>query len=422
MSSWRECKLGEVVDIGSSKRIFYNEYVDYGIPFYRSKEIIEKYSKRNVSTELFITNDKFQEIKNKYGVPQEGDILLTSVGTLGIPYIVDSADEFYFKDGNLTWFKNFSQELFNLYLYYWIISPLGKNRLLSSSIGSTQSALTIQGLKNLDILLPSFNEQKAIANILSSLDKKIELLKEQNKTLETMAQTVFKEWFVNFNYPDATGEMVESEMGEIPKGWRVGILKDICETISKGTTPTKFDTEGLSSKVPFLKVKDITDDGKIKFDSLEKIPNEVHLTALKRSILMTNDILYSIAGTIGRVAILPNELNGSNCNQALAFIRLREKSKFLEYVHRWIQTDNIKNKINSSIVQGVQANVSLTVLGGLSIMIPDEQTLKGWNNIVKPIYKKILNNNLQIQTLETTRDALLPRLISGKLRIDEYDV
>mgnify|MGYP005609416839 FL=1 len=131
--------------------------------------------------------------------------------------------------------------------------------------------------------------------------------------------------------------------------------------------------------------------------------------------------MYSIAGTIGRGAILPKQLDNSNCNQALAFIRLKEKNKYLEYVHQWIQTSQIKNKINSSIVQGVQANVSLTVLGNLLIIIPDDKTVENWMNVIKPIYKKIKNNSEQIQTLEETRDSLLPKLMSGQKRVFEYD-
>ncbi|MHA1146599.1 MAG: hypothetical protein ACTSRW_17820 [Candidatus Helarchaeota archaeon] len=99
---WKKVKLGEGVDIGSSKRIFYKEYVNKGIPFYRSKEIIEKYIGKNISTGLFITEEKFNEIKEKFGAPKKGDLLLTSVGTLGIPYVVNQYDKFYFKDGNLT--------------------------------------------------------------------------------------------------------------------------------------------------------------------------------------------------------------------------------------------------------------------------------------------------------------------------------
>ncbi|MDR1897229.1 MAG: restriction endonuclease subunit S, partial [Prevotellaceae bacterium] len=87
MSEWRECKLGDVAEITSAKRIFYSEYVPKGIPFYRSKEIIDKYHNREIQTELFISELKYNEIKNKFGIPLKDDILLTSVGTIGIPYL-----------------------------------------------------------------------------------------------------------------------------------------------------------------------------------------------------------------------------------------------------------------------------------------------------------------------------------------------
>lgn len=117
MSEWNEFILRDLVEITSSKRIFYSEYVNHGVPFYRSKEVIEKYNKNEISTELHISEEKYAEIKNKFGVPEIGDILLTSVGTLGIPYLIQSDEKFYFKDGNLTWFRRFSDKLSNKFLY-----------------------------------------------------------------------------------------------------------------------------------------------------------------------------------------------------------------------------------------------------------------------------------------------------------------
>ena len=193
---WQEVKLGEVVNLGSSKRIFYKEYKKVGIPFYRSKEIIEKFNKKPISTKLHITEKKFLEIKEKFGVPVLGDILLTSVGSLGVPYIVQKNEKFYFKDGNLIWFKNFTNNLFSKFLYYWIISSLGKKFLQGVAIGSTQPALTIVGLNQLFLLLPPLPEQKAIAEVLSSLDDKIDLLQKQNQTLENIAQTLFRKYFI----------------------------------------------------------------------------------------------------------------------------------------------------------------------------------------------------------------------------------
>ena len=136
MSEWREVKLGQVCEITSSKRIFASEYKVTGIPFYRGKEIIEKQKGNSVSTELFISESRYEEIKTKFGCPEAGDILLSSVGTLGVPYVVKN-EQFYFKDGNLTWLKNF-KDLNSKFLYYWILSTECRHQIDTKCIGSTQ--------------------------------------------------------------------------------------------------------------------------------------------------------------------------------------------------------------------------------------------------------------------------------------------
>ena len=280
-------------------------------------------------------------------------------------------------------------------------------RLLAEATGSTFPNVSRSQLESIEINLPPLSEQKAIAKVLTAFDDKIELLQAQNKTLETMAQTIFKEWFGKYQIGD-----------DLPEDWRVEEMRDLAEKISKGTTPRKKDVQGKESLTPFLKVKDITDDGLISSKNLTLIPKEVHNNQLKRSILESNDILFSIAGTIGRVAILNEELDDCNCNQAIAFIRLKNKNEFLEYVHLWIKSKDIQTEINSSIVQGVQANVSLAVLGDLKIILPSDSIMLKWKDIIKPIYKKIYNNNNQIQSLTKTRDTLLPKLMRGQVRVN----
>lgn len=278
------------------------------------------------------------------------------------------------------------------------------------NVGSAVPSLTTAVLNQFLFEIPqSIEEQQAIANILSTFDDKIELLQAQNKTLETTAQTIFKEWFGKYQIGD-----------DLPEGWRVGKLRELTEVISKGTTPRRSDLEGLQTEIPFLKVKDISDNGLINKNNLELIPKEVHNKQLKRSILKTNDILFSIAGTIGRVALVDTELNNANCNQAIAFIRLKDKDMYKEYVHLMLKSRETQNEINSSIVQGVQANVSLTVLGNLATTMPNHSQMKKWKDVIYPIYSKIENNINQIQTLQQTRDTLLPKLMSGKLRVDDF--
>jgi type I restriction enzyme S subunit len=177
MIELKKVKLGEICDITSSKRIFFSEYVDMGIPFYRSKEIIELSNGQSISELLYISENKYNEIKLKFGVPKENDILLTSVGSIGVPYIVNKKDKFYFKDGNLIWFRNF-QNNSNYIIYDFLNSKQFKNKIEQISIGSTQTALTISGLSKIKIQIPnSINYQRYIEQ-----SKVIQKSVQQNNT------------------------------------------------------------------------------------------------------------------------------------------------------------------------------------------------------------------------------------------------
>jgi type I restriction enzyme S subunit len=184
MSEWQKCVLGDICDITSSKRIFAHEYCTSGVPFYRGKEIIEKQAGKTISNEFFIDEQRYVEIENKHGVPKIGDLLLTSVGTLGVPYVVQD-ERFYFKDGNLTWFKNFRNTT-SKYIYYWFLSPNGKQQIDSKCIGSTQKALTIDALLNFDIEFPSIDEQQIIVDTLTAFDSKISNNTKINHHLELL--------------------------------------------------------------------------------------------------------------------------------------------------------------------------------------------------------------------------------------------
>ena len=176
---WKIERLGNLFEITSSKRVFEEDYVNEGIPFYRSKEIIELSNNQEITTELFISNELYAKFKNKFGVPKENDILITSVGSIGNSYQVRKDDIFYFKDGNLTWIKSSSKKAFSKYLIYWLKSDLGKNTLISSTIGTSQSALTIEKLRAIKILVPEVNILEKFEQKISSFDIKIQILNKQ---------------------------------------------------------------------------------------------------------------------------------------------------------------------------------------------------------------------------------------------------
>ena len=293
-------------------------------------------------------------------------------------------------------------------------------KLLSVTTGSTFPNLSKKDLLDFNIVSCNSETANEIASILSVIDDKIENNLAINKTLEEMAIALYKHWFVDFG-PFQDGEFVESELGMIPKGWEVKKLDDLIDVVSKGTTPRMKDVAGLEIKIPFLKVKDVNTDGDINTNNIDLIPEEIHLKDLKRSILYENDLLFSIAGTIGRVSIVTKYLDNSNCNQALAFIRLKDKETFKSFIYYWLKSDEIQNRIQNSVVQGVQANVSLTVLKDLKLPISAEyRIIEEYSEKANPILELILQNQEQNRLLKTNRETLLPQLISGTVRLKEF--
>jgi type I restriction enzyme S subunit len=217
--------------------------------------------------------------------------------------------------------------------------------------------------------------------------------------------------------------MQDSELGEIPEGWNVLNLVDLCATITKGTTPKKSEIAEATdpASVSFIKVKDITNTGEIVQEGLETIPNSVNRKALKRSILETGDLLFSIAGTIGRVAIVDSNLASSNTNQAIGIIRLKEPGKHLSLVWQLLISVRIQNEIRSKVVQGVQANASLKNLRDIQVLLPCNHILEITTSQLDALLQKIASNRIQSRNLKAMRDALLPKLLSGELTIPDAE-
>ena len=168
---FKKFKFKDICDISSSKRIYLSEYVEKGIPFYRGKEISELSDNKEISNQLFISNEKYNEIRDKYGVPQKDDILLTAVGTIGNVWSVDNR-KFYFKDGNLLWLKKFNKNTLNpKYLLQYMTSNQFQNEILIKAIGSSQKALTIKDLKQFEIVIPSLTIQNKIVKIFGYVGK-----------------------------------------------------------------------------------------------------------------------------------------------------------------------------------------------------------------------------------------------------------
>jgi restriction endonuclease S subunit len=189
---WEEKKLGEICIMTSSKRVYLSDYVYEGVPFYRGKEISDLKNNKIPADILYISEERYQDYKSKYGVPKIDDILITAVGTLGNVLRIANDEKFYFKDGNLIWLKDV--KVYSSFLE--ILLQFNTFKLLVTAIGSSQKALTMVELRKLIFLFPSNLEQIKIANFLSELDSKIEVLSTSIENTQTFKKGLLQQLFV----------------------------------------------------------------------------------------------------------------------------------------------------------------------------------------------------------------------------------
>lgn len=303
------------------------------------------------------------------------------------------------------------------YIYYFLTQKIIVDSLQSIAEGDVSTYPTIKGsdIGDVSINLPPLFVQDKIAAILSSLDDKIELNHKINANLEAQTQALFKSWFVDFE-PFQDGEFVDSELGLIPKGWEVSPLGALCKIITKGTTPTTVKKSFVQSGINFIKAETILSNHTLECNKFSFIDIETH-GILMRSQLMHNDIVFTIAGTIGRFAIIDKMYLPANINQAVAIIRA-DPAKidsivlYTYFISHWHISHYSKNT-----QQAVQANLSLTSIRSLPILVASSSVMESYKKIIFPIMKQIQINTSENALLSNLRDTLLPKLMSGEIRV-----
>jgi type I restriction enzyme, S subunit len=344
---------------------------------------------------------------NNYKVKAPG-IVTGRSGTLGKIFYVK---ENFWALNTTLWVKDFHGNDVKFLYYFFKTFPFERY-----NSGSGVPTLNRNHIHPLPVKIPALKEQKSIADILSSFDDKIELLRAQNKTLETLAQTIFKEWFVKFNFPGATGEMIDSEFGDIPKGWNSALIKDLPIVISDFVANGSF----ASLKENVTLYQDKTEyalfirNTDLKSNFKEKTYVDKHsYNFLKKTQLSGGEVIISNVGDVGSVFICPHL--GMPMTLGNNIIML--KSKFNNFLYLLFS-----GYIGQHLIKGItggsaQPKFNKTDFRSLSIIVPTEYILSEFESISQQIFDKITNNNSQIQTLEKTRDALLPKLMNGNIRV-----
>lgn len=306
------------------------------------------------------------------------------------------------------------------FLYYLLSSREYTDFLTKIADGHTSAypSFNPDVISNSIKALPPLAEQKEIAAVLGVLDDKIELLKAQNKTLEGMAQALFKQWFVKFDFPDALGrpyrssggKMIDSDLGEIPAGWRVGNVSDLINIKSGfAFSSADFKTNGKFSLITIKNVQDRCFDPNTK-DKLDNLPSRMP----EYCRLKSGDILLSLTGNIGRICLT---LEGDFLlNQRVAKLAPVNPSDWA-YAYMYFLQEEIFANLQSLASGTAQQNLSPVLTQEMETAIPNRSLLDDYGTVANPLIEKIVFNNNSMVKFSMIRDNLLPELMRGEVRV-----
>ncbi|MED3643802.1 restriction endonuclease subunit S [Caldifermentibacillus hisashii] len=305
-----------------------------------------------------------------------------------------------------------------VYVFYNLKSRYKELRQISDG-HSIRGSLTTKIINKMKINLPPIKDQNNIANILSSFDEKIEINIEINKKLEEMAQAIFKHWFVDFEFPNENGEpykssggeMVESELGMIPKGWKIGSINDLGTIVSGGTPSKKKEEYYTEHGIPWITPKDLSLN-KNRFISRGTIDiTEEGLKNSSAKLMPKGTVLFSSRAPIGYIAIAKNEVS---TNQGFKSI-IPKNNIGSEFVYQFL-------KMNKEIIESRASGSTFKEISGgelkkIPAIIPSNNIIYRYNLITIKISSFIKNNEEELEKLRTIRDTLLPKLMSGEIRV-----
>lgn len=377
MSEWKKCTLGDVLNLRRGYDLPHSKMMEGNIPVAGSNGIIGTH---NIAT------------------PIEPCITVGRSGSAGSTFIYDRAwahnTTLYIDD-----FKGNDPK----YLYYLLLSlPLKK-----MAGGSAVPSLNRNHIHPLNITFPTTLEtQHKIASILTSLDDKIAINRRICENLEAQTQALFKHWFIDFA-PFKNGKFVESELGMIPEGWRVGKFTDIFDLGSGGTPKTSEQLYWKDGSIPFFSPKDV--NGVYCFET-EKHITENGLNNCSSSLYRKNTVFITCRGTVGKVAMaaVPMAMNQSN----YAILSNKGYSQWFAYLMTTSIVKKLKFKANGAVFDAITSKDFKE-----QIIIPHVNDVNRFDCIIQPIFDSILNFGFEILRLSTLRDTLLPKLMSGQIKV-----
>ena len=423
MEEWKEYKLIDVLDALIDYRGKTPKKIDRGIPLITAK--IVKGGRINEPNE-FLAEEDYDKWMVR-GFPKAGDVVLTTEAPLGEVAQLD--DRKIALAQRIVTLRGKKNVLDNTYLKYYFLSNVGQSRLKARETGTTVTGIKQSELREVLVTCPPFAIQQKIANILSSLDDKIEVNRRINEQLEVLAGALFKSWFVDFE-PFKDGEFVDSELGMIPKGWKVGTFSNVVDSTLGGDWGKENEQGNYTKEVFCIRGADIPE---IKIGNRGKMPIRYILEKnFAKKSLANNDLVVEISGgsptqSTGRVCRVTSELlekynNSLICTNFCRAIKpFADYSAYIYYYWQYLYDQGTMFNYENGTT-GIKNLMINDILDKEPIVIPPINIVEQYKDVVETFATKIQKNGEEIEKLATLRDTLLPKLMSGEIDVNEVEI
>ena len=348
----------------------------------------------------------------------KGDLIVTmtdlskNIDTLGYSALVPEVKGLTFHHNQrIGLVENIANNVDKYFLYWIMRTPAYQSFIATHSSGTTVHHTSPKGIGNYIFKLPPLDNQRRIASILSSLDRKIELNNKINADLEEMAQAIFKNWFVDFE-PFKDGKFVDSELGMIPEGWKVGRLDEIADVVG-GSTPSKAKPEYYTQKgIAWLTPKDLSNHPAVYTSRGEIDITEEGYNSTSTKLMPKGTVLFTSRAPIGYISIAQNDI----CtNQGFKSLVPKKAGTCFLYCFLKYVTPEIENKSTGSTFK----EASGSLMKSLQVIMPEQKVFEDFETIVSPLFARIESLEKENSRLSTLRDTLLPRLMSGEQEVPE---
>ena len=403
MEEWKEYKLGDIASVQTGpfgSQLHNKDYVKIGTPIVT----VEHLGSRMFTTQnLPRVSDADKARLEKYTL-EEGDIVFSRVGSVDRCSFVSAKEAGWLFSGRCLRVRC-NERIHPLFLYYYLQQEEVKQSIINIAVGATMPSINTKLLSEIQIVAPSKTNQKLIASTLSTLDDKIECNRRINDNLQHQANALFKSWFVDFE-PFRNGEFAEAEMGMIPKGWQVVSLISIAKYLN-GLAMQNFRPEENDKGLPVLKIKELGQG--MSDSSSDRCSSDI----AKQYIVNDGDVIFSWSGTL-----LVDLWCGGQCglNQHLFKVTSSYCPKWFYYM--WTK-QHLNNFIQIAKDKAVtMGHIKRGHLEEAKVLVPTETAMNAMTAIMQPIIDEIIDSRIESRRLSQLRDALLPRLMSGELKVD----